>query len=731
MQIPRQDRAIRVFAFDPHVARQFRYARSHEVTIVIPHRMESLYGRPDVRLKPGPVGEYLEVVDYDPASSLFYSPIDLDDWQSSRGLTPEESDPQFHQQMVYAVAMRTISAFESALGRVALWSPHHPKKLSNGVYDDIYVGKLRLYPHALREANAYYNPSKKAILFGYFRAEENIAGVPSGGTVFTCLSHDIIAHEVSHALLDGMHSRFVEASNPDVLALHEAVADIVALFQHFSYPEVLIDQISRTRGNLEAENLMGQLAQEFGKAIGRRSSLRDALGKMGDDGVWRRRQPDRALLAAARGPHARGAILVAAVFDFFIAIYRSRTDDLYRIATGGSGILPPGAILPDLAARLAEEAAKCADLVLRLCIRALDYCPPVDVRFGDYLRAIITADHDLFPEDERHYRVAIIESFIAWGIQPEGMSTVTSKTLLWPSLDDIVRDAGNVAAEMRDGAGLTASFGTLIENPSAMLEWIRRSGKIPQSTEKRLNRIAGQIGELLRDRELKRAEQRRDPDGKLTAASRDSAQSKFSAQFILSQNLLLLGLEADREIEWWVQKLYALVFWAFLTAPQHRMLTRSLGLVLDDIAPPTIYRSTDPGLEFLPTLDVQSVRMARRRGEREQMEAEYVVEVVQRRRGYFDPEVQKTKDSKPGIAKSDKGDFTFRRGCTLLIDARSFAIRRVIRTRGDLVDSRELDRVRNFLSTRRALPLNALDGGYQGDDPLHDTDFAHLHRMTE
>ena len=90
-----------------------------------------------------------------------------------------------------------------------------------------------------------------------------------GNTVFTCLSHDIVAHEVTHALLDGIHPRFNEPSNPDVHAFHEAFADIVAMFQHFSYPGVLRDQIARTRGDMNSESLLGQLAQQFGRATGR------------------------------------------------------------------------------------------------------------------------------------------------------------------------------------------------------------------------------------------------------------------------------------------------------------------------------------------------------------------------------------------------------------------------------------------------------------------------------
>ena len=144
-----------------------------------------------------------------------------------------------------------------------------------------YVPRLRIYPHALREANAYYSPDKKALLFGYFPAGVGADGAGAAPlTVFTCLSHDIIAHEMTHALLDGMHRRFNEPSNPDVLAFHEAFADIVALFQHFSLPEVLRHQIAATRGDLASQNLLGELAQQFGQAIGKRGALRSAIGEV-------------------------------------------------------------------------------------------------------------------------------------------------------------------------------------------------------------------------------------------------------------------------------------------------------------------------------------------------------------------------------------------------------------------------------------------------------------------
>jgi len=425
-QAPRPPgRRLRAFAFDPILSRRIATADINQVAIKVPWNDE---------LSKGPADDYLEVVDVDPASGACYAPVDLNDpyLLAQDGLPPSEGNPQFHQQMVYAVARTTIRHFERALGRRVLWSPRITFDPGEGP-EDAFVRRLRIYPHALREANAYYSPSKKALLFGYFPASRTDPGenLP-GGQVFTCLSHDIVAHETTHALLDGLHRRFIEPSNVDVWALHEAFADIVALFQHFSYPEVLRHQIARTRGSLEQQNLLAQLAQQFGQAIGRYGALRDALGDVDEEtSEWKPREPDPEQIIHTTEPHARGAILVAAIFDAFLTIYRRRIADLLRIATGGTGVLPEGQVHPDLVDRLAQEAAKTAQHILHMCIRALDYCPPVDVNFGDYLRALITADADLVSDDRFNYRLAVIEAFRRRGIYPLDVRSLSEESLLW------------------------------------------------------------------------------------------------------------------------------------------------------------------------------------------------------------------------------------------------------------------------------------------------------------
>lgn len=475
---PPASRPLRVYALDPALGARFDMVDINEAILDV---------RWEDNLQPGPIGEYVEVIDVDPASQCCYAPVDLNDPYilTRSGLTPSEANPQFHQQMAYAVAMKTIDHFERALGRVALWAPREirpkqpePKAGSKPAKDRtrmVYVDRLRIYPHALRAKNAYYSPDHKALLLGYFSsADSSAAGLMKGSVVFTAVSHDIVAHETTHALLDGLHRRFREATNPDVFAFHEAFADIVALFQHFTLPEALSHQIAATRGDLEQQNLLGQLAMQFGQATGRSGALRDYLGSMEvpaggaeKDAKWQRRLPLQSDYDDATEPHDRGAVLVAAVFDAFLKIYKRRTADLLRLATNGTGMLPDGEISADLVNRLAIEASKVAAQILNMCIRALDYCPPVDITFGEYLRALITADTDLVPNDTLGYRVAFVEAFRSRGITPRDVKHLSPGSLVWEApplplrqanvrkvLDDISAQ-WDMSSQRRKGANQT------------------------------------------------------------------------------------------------------------------------------------------------------------------------------------------------------------------------------------------------------------------------------------
>ena len=236
-------RSLQVYAVDPSSG---RYS-GNETTVLVPWEP----------LEPGPTGKKIAVIDFDAAGKCYYPPIDLEDrlLLANHGLDPSEADPRFHQQMVYAIASRTIHMFEVALGRDIHWrradrfGDSTQKDNDLRKRDDIRV--LKLYPHAMQQANAYYSPQAHGILFGYFKANKTGQGrnLP-GQLVFSCLSQDIIAHEVTHAVIDGIRTYFTEPTNPDVLAFHEGFADLCALFSHFSQYDSLVDAISRTGGRL-------------------------------------------------------------------------------------------------------------------------------------------------------------------------------------------------------------------------------------------------------------------------------------------------------------------------------------------------------------------------------------------------------------------------------------------------------------------------------------------------
>lgn len=436
-------RPLRIFAFDPMLAR----AGDHRITIEIPYRKIE---REERRFW----DDRLEIVDYDAATSCYFRSVDLNDEgiAMTQGLEPAENDPQFHQQMVYAVASKVLENFDRALGRRL--------RFRGG-------DRLRIYPHAFQARNAYYDNELNAVLFGYFLADEDDPGpnLP-GQRIFTCLSHDIVAHEVAHAALSRLQNYYSEPTNPQVPALHEAFADIVALFQRLTFPEVVAPALGETRGNLlDPANRLLNIGAQFGTAAGMGAPLRRVTGK-----------PDPKLFATTIEPHDLGWILVSAVYEAFANTYDRRTRDLLRLATGGSGHLPEGDLHPDLVNRLTMECVRTAQAVLAMCIRATDYLPPVDPTFSDFLRAMVTADFELNRADDSGLRASMIEAFRLRGIRPEAVGSLAVQSLLLEA-EDLTVQAPD--AELATIVGKLADFGA---------RQLGRNTAIPTSTKERPRR---------------------------------------------------------------------------------------------------------------------------------------------------------------------------------------------------------------------------------------------------
>jgi hypothetical protein len=400
---------------------------------------------PYEKVKPGPEGalfkvsqgalppELVKLLDWSGKAEQFAkAPLDLESrlMLAQGGMMPTTGDPRFAGQMVYAVSQQVWRTFARALGRNPTWGPWLLRRRAAGEST-----QLLIKPYSAPDANAYYDRHEGSIGFGYFQAYPTSSEyVLPEGMVFVALSRDVIAHEMTHALLDGMRAEFMRDTHPDVRAFHEAFADIVALLHNFTQQH-LVEQVLEDNAELNADALLS-LGRQIGAATNgdEGGALRRALAS-GE----RRSEPVREERKyveddVRQEEHERGSILVAAVFEAFLDAYEARARQLFRVARSG-GMHGSGVVPTALSQLLAKEVCKLANQFLNICIRAIDYCPPVDIRFGEYLRAMLTADFDVVPDDGHGYRDKLIKSFRRRNIKIDHVLDLSQDSLRWWSPD--------------------------------------------------------------------------------------------------------------------------------------------------------------------------------------------------------------------------------------------------------------------------------------------------------
>ncbi len=360
---------------------------------------------PNEALEGGPRGYRVFIVDYDSSTDSFKVPGRTfqrsgDAYRSPRDPFENRTDREllesrdFHAFMTYGIVMKTLSRFEYALGRRLSWS--------------FGSHQIQVSPHAFADANAFYSDRAQGLFFGYFPSSDGKR------TIHTCLSHEIIAHETTHALLDGLRERYTDPSSPQQAGFHEGFADIIALLSVFSAQSIVekvvdlgvpgaggerIRRADVSVQSLKESGLFG-LAQEMGSELA------------GVHGHALRRSvqlpPDEKYLTSGEWdePHACGEILVAAVLNAYLTIWVDRLKALGdRVKLDRK--------------RAAEEGAELAEHLLNACIRAIDYCPPTDLEFGDFASALLTVDSELNPADAKYaLRTHLLDSFRSYGIRP-------------------------------------------------------------------------------------------------------------------------------------------------------------------------------------------------------------------------------------------------------------------------------------------------------------------------
>jgi hypothetical protein len=360
---------------------------------------------PNEAVSKGPRGYRVHIIDYDSTRNVLYraapvpaamnrdDDLPVDPFQKLTDAALLRL-PEFHCWMTYGIIMKTLSRFEFALGRRIGWA-----------FDG---HQIQVSPHAFGDANAFYSDRSQGLFFGYFPS------LDAKRTIFTCLSHEVVAHETTHALLDGLRERYTDPSSPQQAGFHEAFADIVALLSIFcaesivaklvdlGMPNVSATTVRRsdmTVDKLRSSALLG-LAQEMG------SELSGIHGQALRRSATLPPRTDYLTSSQFHEPHTCGEVLVAAVLNAYLDVWIKRL----RVI-GDASKLDRN--------RAAQEGAEIADRLLTMCIRAVDYCPPTDLQFCDFASAVLTSDWELNPKDEKF---EIRESLLQWlkdyGIPP-------------------------------------------------------------------------------------------------------------------------------------------------------------------------------------------------------------------------------------------------------------------------------------------------------------------------
>jgi hypothetical protein len=312
--------------------------------------------------------------------------------QKGQPIAPRLNKDQFHQINVWAIAQRILEFYEdyTVLGRPAPWG-------FNG-------NRLIIKPHARTEVTGtYYDPVTKSLEFAYIQ-----------DTVFTCLSHDIVAHETGHAVLDGIRPYFFDSWTLETKAFHECIADLTAIMSALRNNYVRNIFTEFLEKGLPEKDFLAKIGEEFGKATSTYDFIRSAVNKVTMDQV-RQWEKDRSQNAS----HNSSQVLTGLIYDLLNKLFQGYKQRGHT---------------PDNAAWHATRR------LTQMALQPIDFLPPVDVTFSDYVEAFLIRDELLDPEDEHEYRPLFRQLCDDRKIQapPEGQRPKRPYNLSNPPVDSLL-----------------------------------------------------------------------------------------------------------------------------------------------------------------------------------------------------------------------------------------------------------------------------------------------------
>lgn len=333
----------------------------------------------------GPVGARVAVLDFSPESGALgpgvasIPPVkEPQPFRYSATTAPARDAlqaPAFISESVFGTVHETIRMFEEPdiLGRRVAWAFPGPQ--------------LLVVPRAGEWENAFYERDSRSLQFFYFPHRV------TGQRVYTALSEDIVAHETTHAILDGIAPDLYNALSTESLAIHEAVADLGALAVSLRSRILQRRFLDTTGGDPSKWVAFAGLAAQFAEGTGRTTRfLRDLSNDL--------RMSD----VDATEPHELSQVLSGALHALWRELFRGLKQRLRRKQPALDERTAAGRVV-----WLAREIYE------RMAFRALDCLPPGESTFADYARAILAADQSGVPEVDGP-RAFLRKEFVRRGI---------------------------------------------------------------------------------------------------------------------------------------------------------------------------------------------------------------------------------------------------------------------------------------------------------------------------
>ena len=215
-------------------------------------------------------------------------------------------------------------------------------------------------------------------------------------TIFTGESPDVVAHELGHAILDGLRPQLFETNSAETAAFHESFGDMSALLTALQLKELRIALLSESGGNIHHSTRVSRVAEQLGWGIRQRrpdavdvDSLRNAV-----NGFFYRDPIELPPVAPATqlssAPHSFSRVFTAAFYELLAGMLRVQSSNPSE-----------GDLL-----RVTRDAGQ-------LLVDAVLSAPIAPAYFGQIAAHFVTADANRF---NKRYRDVIKSAFVRRGI---------------------------------------------------------------------------------------------------------------------------------------------------------------------------------------------------------------------------------------------------------------------------------------------------------------------------